>query len=120
MKLAVDTRVNFYLPGDLLQYHVWKSGDYDGYFLSAPIGTNNDIIFTKLGIKDKYEFCRKHTKAKVSEGMFPVIETLEGLSEVVEALFREIQKPNVNFLHNISVNTDLNVKKCTYKLKFSN
>lgn len=120
MTLKVDERIEFHLKYCTLHYQVCRSMAYDGYFLSISKNTYNDAIFTELGIQDKYEFCRKYTNAKVFEGMFPVIETLEGLSEVVDALFREIKKQNLDSLYNSSVNTSLNIKKCTYKLKFSN
>lgn len=120
MILKVGNHIEFYLKDSVLRYQVCDKLANDGYFLSALTDAPNDIIFTKLGIKDKYEFCRKHTDVKVSEGIFPVIKTLEGLAEVVQALFREIEKQNPNSLHNIAINTNLNIKKHHYKLKFSN
>lgn len=120
MALKANDYVEFHLKNDLLRYRVCDAMAPNGYFLSVTTVGENDIIFTKLGIKDKYEFCQKHTNVKVSEGMFPLIETLEGLDEIVWALFQEIEKQNPDSLHNISVNTNLNIKKCNYKLKFIN
>ena len=66
-----------------LRYKVVAFADL--WFLEAE-GMINSTIFKKLGIENKFQFCKDIIGYMPKEGGFPEVETLEDLTKIAEAL----------------------------------
>ena len=108
--MVTITRISYpslFSEGSFVSFDLSDGSHYEGeiqhlngFYLSIN-GNYNDIIFSKLDIKEKYKFIKEIITEKIFSGSWPEVSTLKGLREVINALGRynripENKKPVIN------------------------